>query len=73
MEIKELCELIGAQTSYDPAQVGKYIESGDLQGGVDPAVDRELVFTLATDSTFFLEVGRSKELTACQHGRGDCQ
>ena len=38
--------------TYDPVQVGKFIDAGSFQGGVDPAERRELTFTLATDSTF---------------------
>ena len=68
-EINEFCEPIGVQTTYDPVQVGKFIEAGDFQGGVDPAVNRELIFTLATDSTFFWRSeGKSSSLrvnTAC--------
>ena len=52
-DMKDLCDAIGIQTTYDPVQVGTFIEAGSFQGGVDPAVRRELTFTLATDSTFF--------------------
>ena len=54
-DMKDLCDAIGIQTTYDPVQVGKSIEAGSFQGGVDPAATRELTFTLATDST---SVGR---------------
>ena len=52
-DIKDLRDAIGVQTTYGPVQVGKFIEAGSFQGGVDPAASRELTFTLATDSTFF--------------------
>ena len=62
-EINERSEPMGVQTTYDTVQVGAFIEAGDLQGGVDPAVNRELVFTLATDSTFFGRSGGKKNST----------
>jgi hypothetical protein len=52
-ETQDLCDAIGVQTTYDPMQVGKFIESGNIQGGADPAVRRDLTFTAASDSTFF--------------------
>ena len=55
--MKDLCDAIGIQTTYDPVQVGKFIEAGSYQGGVDPADRRELTFTLATDSTFYWKQG----------------
>ena len=55
-----MCELIGIQPLYDPVQVGAYIESGDIQGGVDPTADREFALALATDSTFPWKEGGRK-------------
>ena len=55
--LKGLCDAIGSQTSYDPVQVGKFLEAGSYQSGVDPAGRRELTFTLATDSTFYWKQG----------------
>ena len=59
-EVNELRELTGTQTSYDPTQVGKYIEPGDIQGGVDPAEDRTLTFARVTDSTSLWRSGGLK-------------
>ena len=62
-EINGLCESIGAQTTYDPIQVGTFIDAGDFQGGVDPAATRELTFTLATGSTLLWRSGGKKSST----------
>ena len=51
--MKDVCDAIGTQTSYDPVEVGHFTEAGSYQGGVDPAERRELTFTLATDLHFY--------------------
>ena len=39
------------------------MEAGCYQGGVDPAVGRELTFALATDSTFVWKSGGAKNIS----------
>ena len=56
-DMQDLCGAIGTQTIYDPTQVGKFIASGHVQAGVEPARERAFTSTLATDSTFFLKQG----------------
>ena len=72
-EIRGLCEPIGVQTTYDPIHVGKFKEAGDFQGGADPAVNRELTFTLANDSTFFWRSGGKHECTLHRYSDGGRQ